>query len=83
MWCTLLRDIIDPIYLDRQSDKCIAHWITSCKLGVVVEGGRVRMVIMSLAACYRKSSSFISGNNTVVGKKVAVSQSLIFLVLDK
>ena len=49
----------------------------------MVEGGRVRMVNMSLAACYRKSSSFISGNNTVVGKKVAVSQSLIDLVLER
>ena len=54
----------------------------ACKLGVV-EGERVRMVIMSLAACRRKSSSFVLGNGTVVGKKVTVSRSLIVLVLGK
>ena len=53
------------------------------RIGVVVEGGRVIMLIMSLATCCRKSSSFISGNSTIVGKKVTVSQSLIVLVLGK
>ena len=46
----------------------------ACKLGVVDDGGRVRIVIISLSACLKKSSSFISGNGTVVGKKVTVSQ---------
>ena len=55
----------------------------ACKLGVVVEGGKVRMVIISLAACLRKSSNFISGKCTVVGGKVTVSQSLIVLVIGK
>ena len=49
----------------------------------MVECGRVKMVIMSLVACRTKSSSFISGNSTVVGKKVTVSQSLIVLILGK
>ena len=29
----------------------------ACNVGVVVEGGLVRMVIMSVAACLRKSTS--------------------------
>ena len=31
--------------------------LPSCKVGVVVDGGLVRMVIMSVAACLRKSTS--------------------------
>ena len=50
---------------------------------MVVDDGRVRIVIMPLAACRRKLSNLISGNGIVVGKKVAMSQSLIVLVRGK
>ena len=55
----------------------------ACKIGVVVDGGCVSMVIISLAACLRKSFNFIAGNGIVVGKKVTVSQSLMVRVLGK
>ena len=53
----------------------------ACKVGVVGDCGCVRMVIISLAACRRKSSNLISGNGIVLGKKVTVSQSLTVRVL--
>ena len=53
------------------------------RLGVVVDGGCVSMVMISVAACLRKSSNFICGNGTVAGKNVTVSQSLTSLVRGK
>ena len=38
------------------------------ELGVVVDGGFVRMVMISVAACLRKSTSLTCGNGTLVGK---------------
>ena len=46
----------------------------ACKLGVVVDGGAVKMVMISTAACFRKSTSLTCGNGTLVGKNVTVSQ---------
>ena len=37
------------------------------KLGVVVEGGFVKIVMISVAACFRKSTSLTCGNGTLVG----------------
>ena len=56
---------------------------SASKLGVVVDSGKVRMVIISLTTCRRKLPNFISGNGTVVGKKVTVTQSLIVLIRGK
>ena len=53
------------------------------RLGVVVDGGFVKSVIMSVAAYLEKSVSLISGNGTVVGKNVTVSQSLTSFVRGK
>ena len=38
------------------------------RLGVVVDGGFVNSVIMSVAVCFKKSSSLICRKGTVVGK---------------
>ena len=46
------------------------------KLGDVVEGGTVRMVIISVAACLKKSSKPTFGIGISLGKKVTVSTSL-------
>ena len=54
-----------------------------CRDGVVDVGGEVRIVIISVAACFRKSSIFISGNGTDAGKKVTVLTSLSLLVFGK
>ena len=53
------------------------------RLGVVADGGFVKSVIMSVAACFKKFVSLIYGNGTVVGKNVTVSQSLTSLVRGK
>ena len=53
------------------------------KLGVVVDGGCVKMVMMSVAACLRKSTNFTCGNGTVVGKNVTVSHTLTHFVHGK
>ena len=45
----------------------------TCKLEVVVEGGSVKIVIMSFAACLHKSSIFTFGKGMTVGNKVTVS----------
>ena len=55
----------------------------TCKEGVVVEGGDVKMVIMPVAACFKKSSRCISGNLIALGKKVTVFTSFSLLVLGK
>ena len=55
----------------------------AAKLGVVVDGGCDKMVIMSPAACTKKSYNLISGNGKTVGKNVTVSQSLSALVRGK
>ena len=44
------------------------------KLGVVEDGLCVRIVVVSVAACLIKSTKLTFGNETVVGKKVTVSQ---------
>ena len=41
----------------------------------MVAGGWVKIVIMSVAACYKKSTSLTSGNFIFFGKKVTVSSS--------
>ena len=55
----------------------------ACNDGVVVEGGLVRILIISLAACLRKSSKCISGKAISVGKNVTVFESRSLLVLGK
>ena len=52
------------------------------KLTVVVDGGFVKIDIMSIAACLKKSV-LTAGNGTTVGKKVTVSTSLSDLVCGK
>ena len=54
-----------------------------CKEGVVVDGGCVKMVIMSVAACCKKSTSCISENVTFLGRKVTVSHILLRIVERK
>ena len=53
------------------------------RLGVVVDGGCVRIDMMSPAACLGWSVTFTVGKGIVVGKKVTVSQSLEVLVCGK
>ena len=55
----------------------------TARLGVVAEGGCVKIYMMSPAACFRWSVKFTSGKGTVVGKKETVSQSLGALVRGK
>ena len=55
----------------------------ACKLGVVVDGGAVRIVMISSAARFRKSASFTCGNGTLVGKNVTVSHVLTCFVQGK
>ena len=55
----------------------------ACKVGVVVEGGQASIVMISVAACLKKSSSLTSGKGTVVGKNVTVSHILTVLVRGK
>ena len=50
---------------------------------VVVDGGSVSNVIISVAACLRKESRLISGNLTVCGKKATVSLFLSLRVSGK
>ena len=52
-------------------------------VGFVVEGGSVRIVMISYAACHRKFSSLTLGRGTDFGKKVTVSQSMIVIVCGK
>ena len=51
------------------------------KDGTVVEGGDVRMVTMSEAACLKWSVIVTCGNGKTVGIKVTVSQTLSLLLL--
>ena len=51
--------------------------------GIVVDGGLVKMEVISEAACFKKSVTVTVGNGTVVGKKSTVSQSLSALVRGK
>ena len=53
------------------------------KLGEVVDGGCVRRVMISVAACFKKSTSLTCGNGTFVGKNVTVSQALTCFVRGK
>ena len=55
----------------------------ACKLGIFGAGGCVRMVMISVADCFKKSVSDTSGNGTTFGKKVTVSQSLMALMRGK
>ena len=45
------------------------------KHGMLDEGGAFRVLIMSTAACQRKSSGFTLGMGNALGKKVTVSTS--------
>ena len=53
------------------------------KLGAVVEGGSVKIIIMSFSACLKKSSFFTFGKGVDVVKKVTVSTCRSILVLGK
>ena len=53
------------------------------RLGVVVDDGRIRILMMCPAACFRWSVSLISGNGVDVEKNVTVPQSLCVLVQRK
>ena len=50
------------------------------KLGVVIEVGAVRMVIMSVATCLKKSSKPIFGIGISLGKKLLCPHSLPILL---
>ena len=55
----------------------------ACKLGTVDDGGCVRIVTISLAACLRKSVKFTSGMGMVCGIKVTVSHIRVVRVRGK
>ena len=55
----------------------------ACKERVVVDGGCVKMLITSVAACCKKSTSWISGNVTFLGRKVIVSHILVLCKVGK
>ena len=55
----------------------------ACRLGVVVDGGFVRMVTMSVAAWRRWSVMVTFGKGTSCGKKVTVSHILVVGVRGK
>ena len=63
--------------------KALRTGLSACKLGVVVDDGLVKNVIISVAACFRKLTSVIFGKGIDTGKKVTVSQSLTVFVLEK
>ena len=50
---------------------------------VIVEGGSLRIMIISCASCRRKSSSLTLRKGTNFGKKVTVLQSLTIFVCGK
>ena len=52
----------------------------AARLGVVVDGVRVRLLMMFPSACFRWSISLTSGNGVNVRKNGTVSQSLSDLV---
>ena len=66
-----------------KSSKAFLTGSPAVKDGCVEDGGCVKMVVMSRAACLRKSVMETLGKGTVVGKKSTVSQSLSDLVLGK
>ena len=45
-----------------RSSKALQIGSPACKEGVVVEGGCVKIVTMSVAACFKKLTNLISGN---------------------
>ena len=53
------------------------------KLGVVEEGGTIKIKITSLAACFRKSSRFTSGKGILWGEKSQYHSLLSVFVLGK
>ena len=55
----------------------------AARLGVIVDDGRVSILMMFPAACFRRSVNFTSGNGVDVGKNMTVSQSLDVLVREK
>ena len=60
-----------------RSSKALQIGLPVCKEGVVVEGGCVKIVTMSVAACFKKSTNLMSGKLTFLGRKVMVSQILV------
>ena len=57
--------------------------LSACNDGDVVEGGYVRILIISPAAFRIKSSSLICGKGAVMGNEVTVLQPWTVLVLGK
>ena len=55
----------------------------ACDDDVVVDGGDVRIVMISIAACLRKISRLTSGYGMTVGKNAIVSQLRSFLIFVK
>ena len=55
----------------------------ACKIGVVVDGGSVKIVVMSFIACLKKSSIFTFGKGMAVGKKFTMSTCLSIFALGK
>ena len=53
------------------------------KLGVVIEGGAIKIIIMSVAACLKKSSIFTFEKVTLFVKKFTLSTYLSSFVLGK
>ena len=53
---------------DDNSSKAFLTGSPADREGSVVDGGFVKMVVISVAACFRKSVTVTVGNGTVVGK---------------
>ena len=53
------------------------------RFGFVVDDGRVNILMISPAACFRWSDKFTSGDGVDIGKHVNLSQSLSVLVRGK
>ena len=63
--------------------KALRTGLPAYKIGIVVDGELANNVIISVAACFRKSTSVIFGKGIDTGKKVTVSKSLTVFVLRK
>lgn len=65
------------------SSKTLRVLSPACNDGVVVDGELMRMLIISFAACLRKSSRCNSGKEIALENNVTVLESLLLLDLGK
>ena len=59
-------DLFILVELPRSGVHCTLD--PAYRLGVVVEGGLVKSVMISVTTCFKKSSNFTQGNGIVKGK---------------